>query len=164
MSEYNMGKLGVVAPFKAKEGAISIDTINSAHGDIIGPKVASPLTKGEWVELDGDMTVKALTTSGVPLGIVANTPKWDVEPTVAYTQAQAISADKLREVGIESIFKKIMTVNVKSGESAAAGKYLVPDDTTAGEFKLSSSSGTTATDVVCLTAQGTDDTVVAGFK
>ena len=66
MSEYNMGKLGVVCPFKAKEGAISIDTINSAHGDIIGPKVASPLTKGEWVELDGDMTVKALTTSPSP--------------------------------------------------------------------------------------------------
>ena len=164
MSEYNMGKLGVVAPFKAKEGAISIKTLNSAHGDIVGPNVASPLTKGQFVELDGAMTVKALTTSGVAIGIVANNPKWDVEPTTDYNQSQAVSAGKLREVGIETIFKKIMTVNVKSGESAAAGKYLVPDDTTAGEFKLSASSGTTASDVVCLTAQGTDDTVVAGFK
>lgn len=164
MSEYNMGKLGVVAPFKAKEGAISIKTLNSAHGDIVGPQVGSPLTKGQFVELDGEMTVKALTTSGVAIGIVANNPKWTVEPTTDYTQAQAVSADKLREVGIETIFKKIMTVPIKSGESAAAGKYLVPDDTTAGEFKLSSSSGTTATDIVCLTAQAADDTLVAGFK
>ena len=164
MSDYNMGKLGVVAPFKAKEGSIAMDTVQTAHGDIKAPKLSAPINKGDWVELDGEMTVKKLTTSGVAIGIVANTPKWEIEPVTGYNQTQAVSADMLREAGIETIFKKIMTVNIKSGESAAAGKYLVPDDTTAGEFKLSSSSGTTATDIVCLTAQGTDDTLVAGFK
>ena len=161
MSEYNMGKLGVVAPFKAKEGAISIGTIQTAHGDIIGPQVASPLPEGDWVELDGDMTVKALTTSGVPLGIVFNTPKWDVEPTTAYTQAQAVSADKLREVGIETVFKKILTVTVSG--SVSSGMYLAPDDTTAGEFEATASSGTTASNIIALTAKDSDDKVVAGF-
>ena len=163
MSQYNMGKLGVVAPFAAKEGDITISTANSAHGDIKVPVLATPLKKGDFVELDGAMTVKKLTTSGVAIGIVYNNPKWDVEPTTSMNQAGAVSAGALREVGIETIFKKIMTVKVKSGESAAAGKYLVPDNTTAGEFKLSASSGTTASDVVCLTAQGTDNTLVAGF-
>ena len=163
MSQYDMGKLGVVAPLKCKEGDISIDTINSAHGDIKGPKVASPLAKGDWVELDGDMTVKKLTTSGVRLGRVANTPKWEtVEPTTGYTQAQAVSADLLREAGIETIFTKILTVDVTG--TVAAGNYLVDDSTTAGNFKQSASSGTTASDVIALTEKDSNNQVIAGFK
>ena len=162
MSEYNMGKLGEVCPFKCKEGDISIDTINSAHGDIIGPKVASPLEKGAWVELDGDMTVKALTTSGVRLGRVANVPKWEtVEPTTAYNQSQAVSADVLREAGIETIFRKILTVDVTG--TVNAGNYLVDDTTTAGNFKQSASSGATASNVVALTAKDANNQVIAGF-
>ena len=164
MSEqYNMGKLGVVAPFKAKEGTITISEGATAHGTIKVPVLSAALKKGDFVELDGAMTVKALTTSGVAVGIVYNTPKWDVEPTADKTQAQAVSAGLLREVGIETIFKKILTVPVKSSESIAAGKYLVPDDTTAGEFKLSASSGATASDYMALTAKSSDNTVVLGF-
>ena len=162
MSEYNMGKLGAVCPFKCKEGDISIDTINSAHGDIIGPKVASPLAKGDWVELDGDMTVKALTTSGVRLGFVANTPKWDVDPTTAMNQSAAVSAGALREAGIETIFTKIMTVDVTG--TVNAGNYLVDDTTTAGNFKQSASSGATESDVIALTAKDSNNQVIAGFK
>ena len=161
MSEYNMGKLGVVAPLKAKEGTVTITTSQSAHGDIKAPVLSAPLAKGDWVELDGDLTVKALTTSGVPLGIVANTPKWDVEPTTNYTQAQAVSADVLREVGVETIFKKILTVTVSG--SVSSGMYLAPDDTTAGEFEATASSGTTASDIIALTDKDSDDKVVAGF-
>ena len=164
MSEqYNMGKLGVVAPFKAKEGTITISEGASAHGTIKVPVLSAALKKGQFVELDGDLTVKALTTSGTAIGIVYNEPKWNVEPTTDRTQAQAVSAGELREVGIETIYKKILTVPVKSSESIAAGKYLVADDTTAGEFKLSASSGATASDVVALTAKSSDNTVVAGF-
>ena len=165
MSEYNIGKLGVVAPFKANEGAITIKTIASAHGDIKGPTFAAELKQGDWVELDTDMTVKALTTSGVAIGIIYNKEGvWiNGEATTDYTATQAKSADKLREFGVETIFKKIMTVKVKSSESIAAGKYLVADDTTAGEFKLSASSGATASDVYALTAKSSDNTVIAGF-
>ena len=52
MSDYNMGKLGVVAPFNAKEGSITIATSQTAHGDIKAPQVQYPLTKGTFVELD----------------------------------------------------------------------------------------------------------------
>ena len=161
MSEYNMGKLGVVAPFKAKEGTITISEGATAHGTIKVPVLSAALKKGDFVELDGAMTVKALTTSGVPLGIVYNTPKWDVEPTTNRTQAQAISAGELREVGIETIFKKILTVDVSG--TVAAGDYLVPDDTTAGKFEQSASSGTTASNIIALTAKDSNDQAVVGF-
>ena len=161
MSEYNMGKLGVVAPFKAKEGTITISEGASAHGTIKVPVLSAALKKGQFVELDGAMTVKALTTSGVAVGIVANSPKWDVEPTTNYTQAEAVSADKLREVGIETIFKKILTVPVTG--TVAAGNYLVPDDSTAGAFEQSASSGATASNYIALTAKSSDNTAVVGF-
>ena len=158
-----MGKLGVVAPFLAKEGTITITDGATAFGDIKVPVLSAELHKGDLVMLDGDLTVKAKTTSGVCIGIVANVPKWDVEPRTNYTQAQAVSAKMLREVGVETIFKKIITIKMKSGESAAPGKYLVYGSSTADEFELSASSGTTASDIICLTTQGTDNTVVAGF-
>ena len=163
MSEYNMGKLGVVAPFKANEGAITIKTIASAHGDIKGPTFAAELKQGDWVELDTDMTVKALTTSGVAIGIIYNKEGvWiNGEATTDYTAAQAKSAGKLREFGVETIFKKIMTVTVSG--TVNAGNYLVADDTTAGKFEQSASSGETASNIIALTAKASDDTVIAGF-
>lgn len=163
MSEYNMGKLGVVAPFKANEGAITIKTIASAHGDIKGPVAAAELKQGDWVELDTDMTVKALTTSGVAIGIIYNKEGvWiNGEPTTDLTASQAKSADKLREFGVETIFKKIMTVTVSG--TVNAGNYLVADDATAGKFEQSASSGSTASNIIALTAKSSDDTVIAGF-
>ena len=161
MSKYNMGKLGVVAPFSAKEGTITISDGATAHGTIKVPVLSAALKKGDFVELDGDLTVKALTTSGVAIGVVANTPKWDVEPTTNRTQAQAISAGELREVGIETIFKKIMTVDVTG--TVAAGDYLVFDDSTAGKFEQSASSGATASNYIALTAKDSNDQAVVGF-
>ena len=163
MSEqYNMGKLGVVCPFKAKEGTITISEGATAHGTLKVPVLSAPLKEGDFVELDGALTVKALTTSGVAIGIVyTKTGKWDVEPTTDYTQAQAVSADKLREFGIETIFKKIMTVDVSG--TVNAGDYLVPDDTTAGKFEQSASSGATASNYIALTAKSSDNTAVVGF-
>ncbi len=158
-----MGKLGVVAPFKAKEGAITIATSQTAHGDIKAPSLASPLKKGDFVELDGELTVKALTTSGTPIGIVYNNGKWvNGEPTTAMNQSAAVSAGALREVGIETIYKKIMTIDVTG--TVNAGNYLAPDDSTAGKFEQSASSGATVTDIRALTAKDSNDQVIAGFK
>lgn len=160
MSEYNMGKLGVVAPFKAKEGTITMSVGSSAHGDIKVPVLSAGLKKGDFVKLDGEMTVtKAASTDTLLIGVVANTPKWDVEPTTDYTQAQAISAGKLREVGIETIFKKIVTMKAKANENITAGKYLVFRT----EVGLSGSSGTTATNYLALSAQDSNDRVIVGF-
>ena len=161
MSKYNMGKLGVVAPFKAIEGAIAMKNGATAHGTVKVPTLSAELNEGDWVELDSAMTVKALTTSGVAIGVVANTPKWDVEPTTNRTQAQAISAGELREVAIETIFKKIMTVDVSG--TVNAGNYLVFDDSTAGKFEQSASSGATASNYIALTAKDSNDQAVVGF-
>ena len=163
MSEYNMGKLGVVAPFKAKEGSIAMKNGVTAHGAIKVPTLSAELNKGDWVQLDGEMTVKALTTSGVPLGIVYNYGKWvDGEPKTDMNQSAAVSAGALREVGIETIFKKILTVDVTG--TVSAGMYLAPDDETAGKFEATASSGTTASDIIALTAKDSNDQAVVGFK
>ena len=161
--EYNMGKLGVVAPFKVKEGTITITTTNGVQGDRQEPVLSAPVVKGDFVKLTDDFQViKATEGSDVIIGRVYNTPKWEaIEPTTNYTQAQAVSADMLRTVGIETVFKKILTVPAKASEGITAGKYVVLKATGA---ELSASSGTTASDCIALTDQdSTANRVVLGF-
>lgn len=158
--ELNYGRTPVV-PFKAKEGAISIAKTQTAAGTISGPSVASPLEKGAPVQIAADMTVEALA-SGVFIGFVYNEGKWvNGEPRQAETQAEAITADDLREVGIETIFKKVITLTGKASEGITAGKYL--QFHTDGTVKLSGSSGSTATDMIALSAQDTNNRVVVGL-
>lgn len=156
----NYGKTPVV-PFKAKEGDISIVKTQTAAGTISGPSVASPLAKGAAVELDSDMTVKAYN-DGLFIGFVYNEGKWvNGEPRTAKNQAAAVSAGDLREVGIETIFKKVITLTGKTSESITAKKYLVFHSN--GTVKLSSSSGSTATNMVALSDQDANDKVVVGI-
>ena len=156
----NYGKTPVV-PFNAKEGDITIVKTQTAAGTISGPSVASPLTKGAAVELDSDMTVKAYN-NGLFIGFVYNEGKWvNGEPRTAENQAAAVSAGDLREVGIETIFKKVITLTGKTSESITAKKYLVFHSN--GTVKLSSSSGSTATNMVALSDQDANDKVVVGI-
>ena len=156
----NYGKTPVV-PFNAKEGDITIVKTQTAAGTISGPSVASPLTKGAAVELDSDMTVKAYN-SGLFIGFVYNEGKWvNGEPRTAENQAAAVSAGDLREVGIETIFKKVITLKGKASEGITAKKYLVFH--TDGTVKLSGSSGSTATTIVALSDQDSDNKVVVGI-
>lgn len=152
---YNMGQLGVIAPFTAKEGTITITDGASAHGNFKVPVLGAPLSKGDYVALDGEMTVKKAGSTDTIIGIVYNTPKWDVEPKTNYTQTQAVTAGALREVGIETVFKKILTVDAKASEGIAAGDYV----TLKAEVEKSNS----ATDYMALSAQDTDNRVVIGF-
>ena len=76
-------------------------------------------------------------------------------------QAGAVSADALREVGIETIFKKVITLTGKTSESITAKKYLVFHSD--GTVKLSASSGSTATNMVALSDQDSDNKVVVGI-
>ena len=156
----NYGKTPVV-PFKAKEGDITIVKTQTAAGTITGPSVASPLAKGAAVELDDDMTVKAYN-NGLFIGFVYNEGKWvNGEPREAANQSTAASAGDLREVGIETIFKKVITLTGKTSENIAAKKYLVFHSD--GTVKLSASSGSTATNMVALSAQDTNNKVVVGI-
>ena len=66
----------------------------------------------------------------------------------------------LREAGIETFFKVIKTVDAKASEGITAGKYVVLKQ----EVELSASSGTTVSDTIALTAQGTDNRIVIGIK
>ena len=156
----NYGRTPVV-PFKAKEGDISIVKTQTAAGTISGPSVASPLAKGAAVELDSDMTVKAYN-NGLFIGFVYNEGKWvNGEPRTSMNQAAAVSADALREVGIETIFKKIITLTGKTSEAITAKKYLAFHSD--GTVKLSASSGSTATNMVALSDQDSDNKVVVGI-
>ena len=158
--EVNYGKTPVV-PFNAKEGDITIAKTQTAAGTITGPSVASPLEKGAPVQIAADMTVEALS-SGVFIGFVYNEGKWvNGEPRQAETQAAAVTAGDLREVGIETIFKKVITLTGKTSEGITAGKYVVFH--TDGTVKLSGSSGSTATDMIALSAQDTNNRVVVGI-
>ena len=154
--EVNYGKTPVV-PFNAKEGDISMVKTQTAAGTITGPSVASPLAKGAAVELDSEMTVKAYN-NGLFIGFVYNEGKWvNGEPRTAQNQSAAVSAGNLREVGIETIFKKVITLTGKTSESITAKKYLD------GTVKLSSSSGSTETNMVALSDQDTNNKVVVGI-
>ncbi len=155
--ELNIGR-GVVAPFVAKEGTITITTAQTVGGDVKVPVLSAPLEKGDLVELAADMTVTALS-SGIPIGFVYNTPKFENEPRTNYTQAEAVTAGMLREVGIETFFKKIITLDAKEDEGITVGKYLVLAD----EVELSSSSGATETDAIALSAQDSNDRVIVGI-
>ena len=156
----NYGKTPVV-PFNAKEGDITIVKTQTAAGTISGPSVASPLTKGAAVELDSDMTVKAYN-NGLFIGFVYNEGKWvNGEPRTAENQAAAVSAGDLREVGIETIFKKVIILTGKTSESITAKKYLVFHSD--GTVKLSASSGSTASNMVALSDQDSDNKVVVGI-
>lgn len=156
----NYGRTPVV-PFNAKEGDITIVKTQTAAGTISGPSVASPLTKGAAVELDSDMTVKAYN-NGLFIGFVYNEGKWvNGEPRTAENQAAAVTAGDLREVGIETIFKKVITLTGKTSEAITAKKYLVFHSD--GTVKLSGSSGSTATNMVALSDQDSNNQVVVGI-
>lgn len=158
---YNIGRYGVVTAFKAEEGTITITETNGVGGDRIEPKCSKALKKGVKVAITGDMRVAKATTGDVVIGVTAANPlDWEIEPTKDYTQAQAISADMLREISVETIFKKITWVKCKSGESIAVGDYLEYGSTDIDEFEEADS----ASDIIALTAIDSDNEVIAGFK
>ena len=157
---YNIGRYGVRTAFKAKEGTITMTETNGIGGNKIEPKLSAPIKKGDKVKLDGDMTITKATTGSVVIGeAYANPLDFTISPVTDYTQAQAVSADMLREVTIETIFKKIIRVKCKSGESIAVGDYLEYGSTKIDEFEEADS----ASNIIALTAIDSDNEVIAGF-
>lgn len=153
---------GIILPCKAVEGTISIATTASVTGDGKAPVLSAPVKPGDAVAITGDLQVeKADGSNGTVIGFVHDHPEFDVDPIKNYTKAQAISAGMLRNVGVETPFTDVRTVDAKASESITPGMYLV---WSADGYKKTASSGTTVSDTIALTAQSSDDTVVIGIK
>lgn len=161
MTELYMHK-GIILPCKAVEGAISIVDTVSVTGDGKKPSVAAAIKQGDAVAITGDFQVeKATGSNGTVIGFAHDHPEYDVDPTKAYTKAQAIAAGMLRNVGVETPFTDVRTVDAKASESITPGMYLV---WSADGYKKTASSGTTVSDTIALTTQGTDNRIVIGIK
>lgn len=157
---YNIGKLGQRIAFKAKEGTITITETHGIGGNRIEPKLSAPIKKGDKLTIVGDMLVTKASTGDVIIGEAFSNPlDFKISPTKDYNQAQAVTADMLRELTVETIFKKIVWVTVKNGESISAGDYLEYGSTDINEFEEADSTS----DIIALTAVDSDNEVVAGF-
>ena len=156
--ELCIGTLGVKTVFKAVEGVISIVEDASQFGSTVRPVLASPLKKGDAVAIDDEFRVKKATGSDVIIGYVINNGNWTdgKEPRVAYTQAEAKTAGMLREFVIETVFKKIVTVDAKASEGIKAG-----DDIALKPVVEKSQS---ATGIIALSDQDAKNRVVIGFE
>ena len=157
----NAGKLGVIYPFKCHEGTITIVKTNGVGGSRLEPVVGNPVEQYQKVKLDGELAVAPASTGDAVIGVAyANPLDYDIQPTQDYTAAQAKTAGMLRECSIETVFKKIETVKCKSGQGIAYGNYVKYGTADIDEFEKS----TGATDIIALTNQSADDTVVIGYK
>ena len=153
---------GIILPCKAVEGTITIAETASVTGDGKAPVLSAPVKQGDAVAITGDLQVeKADGTNGVVIGFAHDHPEYDVDPSTNYTKAQAISAGMLRNVGVETSYTDVRTVDAKASESITPGMYLV---WSADGYKKTASSGTTVSDTIALTAQDSDDKVVIGIK
>lgn len=153
---------GITIPCEAVEGAISIAETVSVTGDGKAPVVANPIHQGDAVAIVGDLQVELATGSnGVIIGFAHDHPEYDVDPTQAYTKAQAISAGVLRKLGVETVFADVRTVPAKASEAINAGMYV---EWSADGWKKTASSGTTASDAIALVGQSSDDLIVIGLK
>lgn len=153
---------GITIPVKAEEGKIDIVTTHSVVGNEKKPVLQFPLVPGDAVEISGELMVQKATGDKPVIGFVHDNPEFvdGYEPAQNYTAAEAKSAGKLRECGVESIFKAVRTVPAKASDGITAGMYV--EFSTDG-FKQTSSSGTTASGYIALTNQTTDNKVVVGI-
>ncbi len=154
--------IGITIPAKALEGAISIVEGNGVQGDITAPAVAAPITKGDAVALvhnaniDGFVVQKAAGTEGeIIIGFAHDKPEFSVDPTVGLTQNQAIAADALRKLGVETVFTDIRTVKAKASEGIQAGDRVV---FSADGFKKDNTNGT----ILCLKGQTSENKIIIG--
>ena len=154
--------IGITIPAKALEGAISIVEGNGVQGDITAPVVATPIKKGDAVALvhnaniDGFVVQKATGASGeIIIGFAHDRPEFDKDPTIALTQNQAIAANALRQVGVETTFTDIRVVKAKASEGIQAGDKVVFG---ASGFEKDNTNGT----ILCLKGQTSKNTIIIG--
>ena len=158
--EFNKN-IGITIPAKAIEGAISIVEGNGVQGDITAPAVATPIKKGDAVALvhnaniNGFVVQKATGNNGVIIGFAHDRPEFDKDPATPLTQNQAIAADALRQLGVETTFTDIRVVKAKASEGIQAGDKVVFG---ANGFEKDNTHGT----ILCLKGQTTDNKIIIG--
>ena len=153
---------GIIIPVTAVEGQITIAETASVTGDGKKPSLANPVKQGDAVAIVGDFQVeKATGSNGVVIGFVHDHPEYDIDPTTGYTKTQAVNAGMLRKCGVETVFADVRTVPAKASESITPGLYV---EWSADGWKKTASSGTTKSDAIALTTQGTDNIIVVGLK
>jgi len=153
---------GITIPVTVVEGQISIVETASVYGDAKAPSLANPVKQGDAVAIVGDFQVeKATGSNGVVIGFVHDHPEYDIDPKQGYTKTQAVNAGMLRKCGVETVFADVRTVPAKASESITPGLYV---EWSADGWKKTASSGTTKSDAIALTTQGSDDVIVIGLK
>lgn len=162
-SLYNVGELGVSIVFKANEGTVSIIQTAGVGGARTEPALSAGLKKGDWVQLSEDLEVVKATT-GFVIGKAKSNPRDFVkEPAQGYTAAQARSAGFQRDIVIETIFKKIITLNAVDSSGIEFGMFLERDSTDVTKVKKTASSGTTKSDMIALADVDSDKQVIVGI-
>lgn len=157
---------GIILPCKVVEGTISIKDTVSVTGDGKKPTLSNQAHQGDAVVILGEqkgmlLVEKADGSNGTRIGFVHDHPEYDVDPIKDYTKAQALTADMVRKCGVETVFTDVRTVDAKASESITAGMYV---EWSADGYKKTASSGTTVSDTIALTAQGTDNRIIIGIK
>lgn len=161
MTNVNMFN-GIIIPVTAVEGTITISDAVSVHGDSKAIVLSAPVKQGDAVAITGDFQVeKATGSNGVVIGFAHDHPEYDIDPTTNYTKTQAVNAGMLRKCGVETVFADVRTVPAKASESITPGMYV---EWSADGWKKTASSGTTKSDAIALTTQGTDNVIVIGLK
>ena len=150
----NMHK-GIVIPVTVVEGNITIADTVSVKGDEPKPTLSNPVKQNEAVAIIGDFRVeKSDGSNGPVIGFVHDHPEYDVDPVQNYTKAQAISAEMLRECGVETNFTDIREVPAKAGEDIAAGDYVE-----VGADGQSFEKASDVTSIICLAGQDANDII-----
>ena len=162
---YNVGDLGVAITFKANEGTISIVTTAGIGGSRTEPALTGAIKKGDWVQLSEDLEVVKATTGFVIGRAKANPRDWVKEPATGYTANQARTAGYQREVVVETIFKKIITLPAVSSSGISYGHFLERDSSDATKVKKSAGDtpGETPTNMVALADVDSDGDVIVGI-
>lgn len=160
---YNVGDLGVAITFKANEGTISIVETAGVGGSRNEPALTAAIKKGDWVSLSEDMEVVKATTGFVIGRAKSNPHDWVKEPAQGYSDSQARSAGYQREVAVETIFKKILTLNAVDSSGITYGMFLKRNSSDATKVEKTASSGTTESDMVALADVDSDKQVIVGI-
>ena len=160
---YNVGDLGVAITFKANEGTVSIVTTAGIGGSKTEPALTAAIKKGDWVSLSEDLEVVKATTGFVIGRAKANPRDWVKEPATGYSADQARTAGYQREVVVETVFKKIITLPAVSSSGITFGMFLERNSSDKTKVNKTADSGTTASDMVALADVDSDGDVIVGI-
>lgn len=157
---------GIILPAKVIEGAISIKDTVSVTGAEKKPTLSNQAQIGKELAIvghDGEYPLVELAdgTNGPIIGFLHDNPEYDIDPSKDYTKAQATAAGMLRKCGVETTFVDVRTVDAKASESITPGMYV---EWSADGWKKTASSGTTKSDAIALSVQGTDNRIIIGLK